>query len=146
MGNTQYTLTPGRFTNLPSFNSGDVVIFKQASANTNGGIYYIDGGGFSFTGQGAMSGAGIMIYNAPKQSNDSVSISGQGTVGKLVNDEEAYHKVVSTLDSIRGGVDTVSSTIGALQRFRFDLDLNSYALKKDSQSNFFLDIDPQSVL
>jgi phospholipid/cholesterol/gamma-HCH transport system substrate-binding protein len=70
--------------------------------------------------------------------------SGQGTVGKLVNDEEAYHKVVSTLDSIKGGVDTVSSTIGALQRFKFDLDLNSYALKKDSQSNFMLDVDPQS--
>jgi phospholipid/cholesterol/gamma-HCH transport system substrate-binding protein len=70
--------------------------------------------------------------------------SGQGTVGKLVNDEEAYHKVVSTLDSIKGGVETVSSTIGALQRFRFDLDLNGYVLKKDSQSNFFLDVDPQS--
>jgi len=70
--------------------------------------------------------------------------SGEGTVGKLVNKDEAYNKVVSTLDSIKGGVDTVSSTIGALQRFRFDLDLNSYALKKDSQSNFFLDVDPQS--
>jgi phospholipid/cholesterol/gamma-HCH transport system substrate-binding protein len=70
--------------------------------------------------------------------------SGEGTVGKLVNKDEAYNKVVSTLDSIKGGVETVSSTIGALQRFRFDLDLNSYALKKDSQSNFFLDVDPQS--
>jgi len=70
--------------------------------------------------------------------------SGQGTVGKLVNDEEAYHKVVSTLDSIKGGVDSVSSTIGALQKFRFDLDLNAYALKKDSQSNFILDIDPRN--
>jgi phospholipid/cholesterol/gamma-HCH transport system substrate-binding protein len=70
--------------------------------------------------------------------------SGEGTVGKLVNKDEAYNKVVSTLDSIKSGVDTVSSTIGALQKFRFDLDLNSYALKKDSQSNLFLDIDPQS--
>ena len=70
--------------------------------------------------------------------------SGEGTVGKLVNKDEAYNKVVSTLDSIKSGVDTVSSTIGALQRFRFDLDLNSYALKKDSQSNFFLNIDPQN--
>lgn len=71
--------------------------------------------------------------------------SGEGTVGKLVNKDEAYNKVVSTLDSIKGGVDTVSATIGALQRFRFDLDLNGYVLKKkDSQSNFFLDIDPQS--
>jgi phospholipid/cholesterol/gamma-HCH transport system substrate-binding protein len=70
--------------------------------------------------------------------------SGEGTVGKLVNKDEAYNKVVSTLDSIKGGVDTVSNTLGALQKFRFDLDLNSYALKKDSQSNFFLDIDPQS--
>jgi phospholipid/cholesterol/gamma-HCH transport system substrate-binding protein len=70
--------------------------------------------------------------------------SGEGTVGKLVNKDEAYNKVVSTLDSIKSGVDSVSSTIGALQKFRFDLDLNAYALKKDSVSSLFLNIDPQS--
>jgi phospholipid/cholesterol/gamma-HCH transport system substrate-binding protein len=70
--------------------------------------------------------------------------SGQGTVGKLINDEEAYQKAVSTLDSIKGGVESVSSTIGALQKFRFDLDLSGYAFKKDSQSNLMLDIDPQN--
>src|SRR5207249_4277407 len=43
-GNKQYVLTPGRYTNLPTFNPGDVVILQQASAGGDG-IYYIDGGG-----------------------------------------------------------------------------------------------------
>src|SRR5262249_13376087 len=38
-GNHQYTLTPGRYTNLPTFNTGDVVVLQQASAG-NGGIFY----------------------------------------------------------------------------------------------------------
>src|SRR5262249_2139347 len=46
-GNKQYVLTPGRYTNLPTFNQGDVVIFEQASFNSVGGIFYIDGGGFT---------------------------------------------------------------------------------------------------
>ena len=32
--------------------------------------------------------------------------SGKGTIGKLVNDEKAYNDVISTLDSIQGGVRT----------------------------------------
>jgi phospholipid/cholesterol/gamma-HCH transport system substrate-binding protein len=69
--------------------------------------------------------------------------SGEGTVGKLVNKNEAYDKVVSTLDSIKGGVDTLSGTLGAAQRFKLDLDLQAYKLSgSQSQSSFRLDIDP----
>ncbi len=31
--------------------------------------------------------------------------SGQGTIGKLVNDDKAYNELISTLDSIKGGVE-----------------------------------------
>lgn len=69
--------------------------------------------------------------------------SGQGTVGKLVNRSEAYDKVVSTLDSIKGGVDNLSSTLGAAQRFKLDLDLQAYKLSgSESQSSFRIDVDP----
>jgi phospholipid/cholesterol/gamma-HCH transport system substrate-binding protein len=69
--------------------------------------------------------------------------SGQGTVGKLVNRSDAYDKVVSTLDSIKGGVDNLSSTLGAAQRFKLDLDLQAYKLSgSESQSSFRVDIDP----
>lgn len=69
--------------------------------------------------------------------------SGEGTVGKLVNKNEAYDKVVGTLDSIKGGVETLSSTLGAAKKFKLDLDLQSYKLNAgDSRSGFTVDIDP----
>ena len=49
MGNFQYTLTPGRCTNLPNFNTGNVVVLEQASTNGAGGVFYIDGGGLHST-------------------------------------------------------------------------------------------------
>jgi phospholipid/cholesterol/gamma-HCH transport system substrate-binding protein len=68
---------------------------------------------------------------------------GEGTVGKLVNKNEAYDKVVSTLDSIKGGVETLSGTLGAAQRFQLNLDLQSYKLNAgNSRSGLTVDIDP----
>src|SRR5688572_8930177 len=73
--------------------------------------------------------------------------SGEGTIGRLVNDEEAYDKVVSTLDSIEGGVQSLSGTLGAINRFRIDLDMQGYVLPgledSSSQTALLLDIDPQ---
>jgi len=78
--------------------------------------------------------------------------SGQGTIGKLVNDEKAYNDVISTLDSIKGGVDTLSGTLGAINKFKIDLDLQAYYLAQreevagESQkalNSFKIDIDPQ---
>ena len=80
--------------------------------------------------------------------------SGQGTIGKLVNDEKAYNSVLSTLDSIKGGVETLSGTLGAINKFKIDLGVQGYYLantKPDkvtgethsSLSSFSIDIDPQ---
>jgi phospholipid/cholesterol/gamma-HCH transport system substrate-binding protein len=75
--------------------------------------------------------------------------SGHGTVGKLVNSEEAYNSAVSTLDSIKSGVESLSGTIGAIQRFKMDLDLQGYLLQRNpntfsnSHSMFDVVIDPQ---
>jgi phospholipid/cholesterol/gamma-HCH transport system substrate-binding protein len=79
--------------------------------------------------------------------------SGQGTIGKLVNDEKAYDSVLSTLDSIKGGVTTLSGTLGAINRFKIDLGVQGYYLvntkpdingeKQSSLSSFSIDIDPQ---
>lgn len=71
--------------------------------------------------------------------------SGEGTIGKLVNDEKAYNDVLSTLDSIKGGVESLSGTLGAVNKLKIDLDLQSYYLpdSEESQSSFRLDIDPQ---
>src|SRR5262249_54961995 len=89
MGNREYTLTPGRYTNLPNFNVGDVVIFKQASYSSVGGIYYIDGGGFTSTGatiqMDSGTTGGIMIYNAPRSGATSNGISISGNSAGTVN-------------------------------------------------------------
>jgi hypothetical protein len=44
------------------------------------GIYYMDGGGFSFAGNGALNAQGVMIVNAPQSANDTISINGNGAV------------------------------------------------------------------
>ncbi|HEX4960324.1 MAG TPA: MlaD family protein [Thermoanaerobaculia bacterium] len=80
--------------------------------------------------------------------------SGEGTIGKLVNDEKAYNDVISTLDSIKGGVDTLSGTLGAINKFKIDLDLQGYYLanagrdkvsgeSQNSLTSFNVEIDPQ---
>jgi Putative Flp pilus-assembly TadE/G-like len=87
-GNTQYTLTPGRYTNLPTFNTGDVVILQQASANNAGGIYYIDGGGFKSTGatiiMDPLTTGGVMLYNKPASSASSQKIQITGNDSGIV--------------------------------------------------------------
>jgi hypothetical protein len=88
-GNKQYVLSPGRYTNLPTFNTGDVVILQQASANGNGGIFYIDGGGFKSTGASVTmdpnTTGGVMIYNAPQSSSQSEKIQITGNAAGQVN-------------------------------------------------------------
>ena len=87
-GNFQYTLTPGRYTSLPTFNTGDVVVLKQASANSAGGVYYIDGGGFKSTGatitMDPLTTGGVMIYNKPASSATSEQINIVGNSAGVV--------------------------------------------------------------
>src|SRR5207253_9620967 len=87
-GNKQYTLSPGRYTSLPTFNQGDVVILQQASAG-NGGIFYIDGGGFNSTGANitmdSSTSGGVMIYNNPASTASSQKIQITGNDSGTVN-------------------------------------------------------------
>lgn len=79
--------------------------------------------------------------------------SGKGTIGKLVNDEKAYNDVISTLDSIQGGVKDLSESLGGFNKFQVGLDVHGYYLAKGqglngqtdqrSLSAFQMDIDPQ---
>jgi Flp pilus assembly protein TadG len=88
-GGTQYVLTPGSYTKLPNFTNGDVVILQQASANSAGGIYYLNGSGFTSNGANVImdpnTSGGIMLYNAPTNSSNSQGISIQGNSSGTVN-------------------------------------------------------------
>lgn len=84
-GKFRYTLTPGAHWALPNFNTGDEVIFKQASAG-NSGIYYLVSGGINSQGatlkMDSSTSGGMMLYNAGTGSNDKIKITGNpdGTV------------------------------------------------------------------
>jgi Flp pilus assembly protein TadG len=67
-GGTTVTLYPGRYL-------GGLTFAGQQSVTMQPGIYYMDGGSFSFSGQGNLSATGVMIY-----STQGISITGQGTV------------------------------------------------------------------
>jgi phospholipid/cholesterol/gamma-HCH transport system substrate-binding protein len=53
---------------------------------------------------------------------------GEGTIGKLVNDEETVDNLNSTLKSVESGVESLKNTIGRFERFRLDVNMRSEAL------------------
>jgi|CXWL01.1.fsa_nt_gi phospholipid/cholesterol/gamma-HCH transport system substrate-binding protein len=71
---------------------------------------------------------------------------GEGTIGKLVNSSELHDNLVSTLDSVKGGVDTLSNTLGRIEKVRLELGLESFYLTEpgEARSSFSLDLDPKS--
>jgi Flp pilus assembly protein TadG len=44
------------------------------------GIYYMQGGGFGFSGTGSLTAPGVMIVNAPQSNADVISITGTGAI------------------------------------------------------------------
>ncbi len=71
---------------------------------------------------------------------------GEGTVGKLVHSEEAHDQLVSTLDSIEAGVDTLGDTLGRIRKFKLDLGYDAYYLESldESHAALSMTLDPQS--
>lgn len=69
---------------------------------------------------------------------------GEGTIGKLVNSDEAHAGLVSTLDSIKGGVEDLTETLGQVRRLKVDLGLQTYYLQdvEEYQNSFRFDITP----
>ncbi len=70
---TSYTIYPGVY-------KGGITVSGQATLNMAPGIYYMDGGGFSFVGQGNLNASGVMIVNAPKQNTDVINVNGNGLI------------------------------------------------------------------
>lgn len=66
----------GNRTLQPGVYRGGITITGQANVTMAPGVYYMDGGGFSFSGQGNLWAQGVMIYNAPNGPSDTISLSG----------------------------------------------------------------------
>jgi len=59
---------------------------------------------------------------------------GEGTIGKLVNDEETVDNLNQTLDSIDEGVQTLQDSLGRFGRFRLDMTIRGEGLPGISES------------
>lgn len=69
--NDTTTLSPGIYTN-------GIQISGPGTVTLNPGIYYLESGGLSMTGQASLAGNGVLIYNAGSRS--SIDLQGTGSV------------------------------------------------------------------
>jgi Flp pilus assembly protein TadG len=72
-GQRVVTITPGCYHN-------GITVSGEATLIMMPGIYYMDGGGFSFTGQGSLVAEGVMIVNLPRNNSDVININGTGAI------------------------------------------------------------------
>jgi phospholipid/cholesterol/gamma-HCH transport system substrate-binding protein len=74
------------------------------------------------------------------QITDKVA-SGEGTIGKLVNDDETVENLNETLDSIDNGVQTLQNSLGRFERFRLDMTIRGEGLSESSDGRFAFGFD-----
>jgi hypothetical protein len=69
------TLPPGTY-------DGGIAVDGTAAVTLTSGIYYMNGGGFSVSGQGSVTdnGSGVLIVNAPTGPSDQITFDGQASV------------------------------------------------------------------
>jgi phospholipid/cholesterol/gamma-HCH transport system substrate-binding protein len=67
--------------------------------------------------------------------------SGEGTIGKLVNDEETVDNLNTTLVSIDSGVKTLQNSFGRFDRFRLDMTVRGEGLSGVDDGRFAFGID-----
>jgi hypothetical protein len=72
-GNQTTTIYPGVY-------NGGITVSGQGTLVMMPGIYYMNGGGFTFTGLGNLSAVGVMIVNNPQSNSDTISITGNGAI------------------------------------------------------------------
>jgi hypothetical protein len=66
-------LSPGTY-------DGGITVDGTASVTLAPGVYFMNGGGFTVTDQGSISGTGVLLVNAPLSPSDTISFSGQASV------------------------------------------------------------------
>ncbi len=77
----------------PGVYKGGITVSGQGSVIMLPGIYYMDGGGFTFTGQGSMQASGVMVVNAPSSNSANISINGTGSISFSPPTEGIYRGI-----------------------------------------------------
>jgi phospholipid/cholesterol/gamma-HCH transport system substrate-binding protein len=67
--------------------------------------------------------------------------SGEGSIGKLVNDDETVDNLNKTLESIDGGVETLKNSFGRFDRFRLDMTIRGEGLSSADDGRFAFGFD-----
>ncbi len=85
------TLHPGTYL-------GGIALSGQASVTLLPGVYYMQGGGFTVSGQVTVSGSNVLIVNAPSSSLNTISVSGQAHVNLSGLTSGPYQGIVMMQD------------------------------------------------
>ena len=72
-GNSSQTISPGVYV-------GGISVSANGSLTMSPGVYYMQGGGFSSSGNGNISGSGVLIFNSPNSTSDTISLAGNGNI------------------------------------------------------------------
>jgi len=69
---------------------------------------------------------------------------GEGTIGKLVNSEEAHDSMISALGSVEAGADTLTETLGRVKDLKLDVGFNTFYLEEleETRTAFSIDLAP----
>jgi phospholipid/cholesterol/gamma-HCH transport system substrate-binding protein len=65
---------------------------------------------------------------------------GQGTIGKLIESDEAHRNLNDALVSVKEGVNTLNKTLGAANKLQFDFGLRSEYLTRDSTAKGYFGV------
>jgi len=70
---------------------------------------------------------------------------GEGTIGKLLNSDEAHDELIGALDSVEKGVTALGDTLGRVQKLKLDLAMEGFYLDdlEDWRNTFRVDVRPQ---
>jgi hypothetical protein len=116
-----YVLDPGRYDKLPNFTNGDVVILRQASANSQEGVYYLNGSGFTSNGAtvvmdptGGTTG-GVMLYDDTRPNGNSTGISLTGGQVRLAPPTSGTYQGLSIFQERSSTVDLSITGQGGTQ-------------------------------
>jgi hypothetical protein len=105
--NNKLKFSNGTRSITPGVYRDGIGVSGQGNLTMAPGIYYMDGGGFQFTGQGNLVAPGVMIYNAPQSNSDIVKISGTGSITMSPPQDGLYKGLTLFQDRESGNTMTV---------------------------------------
>ena len=101
--------TSGTTVLYPGVYKGGISASSTANVILMPGIYYMDQGGFQFTGSGSLTGDGVMIYNEPGNGEaKDVNISSSGYVHLTPPTSGIYQGIILFQDRTSGVAASIS--------------------------------------